>query len=211
MSVAPGYPLPSAARVQLARRWELALIMIGLSLPIPLFAATGLSLPLPATVERLAAALVPWTNAAALEANQALDTGPRGSIVRAPGEPAPESSGTPSAAANPRTPDAASSSPARDKTSDPGKDSSGSGGSTGNGSGSGTGDGPEPPPPGGGDPTGPTAPVQGIVGQVGGATEPIVADLGDTVTGLTENVTGVTDTVTGVTDTVDGIVGSLGK
>jgi hypothetical protein len=203
MSVAPGYPLPSAARVQLARRWELALIVIGLSLPIPLFAATGLSLPLPATVERLAAALVPWTNAAALEENQALDAGARGSIVRAPGEPAPESPGTPSAATNPRTADAAGS-PADDGTYDPAKNSGGSGGGTGSGSGSGTGDGSEPPPPVVGDPSGPTAPVQGIVGQVGGATEPILDDVGDTVTGLT-------DTVTGVTDTVDGIVGGLGK
>jgi hypothetical protein len=204
MSVAPDYPLPSAARVQLARRWELALIVIGLSLPIPLFAATGLSLPLPATVERLAAALVPWTNAAALEENQALDPGARGAIVRAPGEPAPESPGMPSAAANPRAADAAGSSPAGGETRDPGKNSGGSGGGTGSGSGSGTGDGSEPPPSGGGDPTGPTTPVEGIVGQVGGATQPLLDDVGDTVTG-------VTDTVTGVTDTVDGIVGGLGK
>ena len=206
MSFAPAYPLPSAARVRLARRWELALIVIGLSLPIPLFAATGLSFPLPATVERLVAALVPWTNAAAVEENQALDTGARGSIVHAPGEPAPESTGTPSAATNPRAMDAAGSSPAHDETRDPppGKNSGGSGGGTGNDSGSGTADGSGPPPPGGGDPPGPTAPVQGIVGQVGGATEPILDDVGDTVTGLT-------DTVTGVTDTVDGIVGGLGK
>jgi hypothetical protein len=197
MSVAPGYPLPSAARVQLARRWELALIVIGLSLPIPLFAATGLSLPLPATVERLAAALVPWTNAAALEENQALDTGARGSIVRAPGEPAPESPVTPSAAANPRAAGAADSPSAGNGTHDPAKNTGGSGGGTGSGSGSGTGDGSEPPPPSGGDPTGPTAPVQGVVEQVGGATEPILDDVGDTVTG--------------VTDTVDGIVGGLGK
>jgi hypothetical protein len=197
MSLAPGYPLPSAARVQLARRWELALIVIGLSLPIPLFAATGLSLPLPATVERLAAALVPWTTAAAVEENQALDTGARGSIVRVPGEPAPESTGTPSAAANPRAPEAADSSPASDGTRDLGKNSGGSGGGTGSGSGSGTGDGSGPPPPGGGDPPGPTAPVQGIVDQVGGATQPILDDVGGTVTG--------------VTDTVDGIVGGLGK
>jgi hypothetical protein len=197
MSVAPGYPLPSAARVQLARRWELALIVIGLSLPIPLFAATGLSLPLPATVERLAAALVPWTNAAALEENQALDTGARGSIVRAPGEPAPESPVTPSAAANPRAAGVADSPSAGNGTHDPAKNTGGSGGDTGSGSGSGTGDGSEPPPPSGGDPTGPTAPVQGVVEQVGGATEPILDDVGDTVTG--------------VTDTVDGIVGGLGK
>jgi hypothetical protein len=204
MSLAPGYPLPSAAHVRLARRWELALIVIGLSLPIPLFAATGLSLPLPATVERLAAALVPWTNAAALEENQALDTGARGAIVRAPGEPAPESPGTPSAAANPRAADTAGSSPARGETLNPGKNSGSSGDGTGSGSGSGTGDGSDPPPPGGGDPPGPTAPVEGIVGQIGGATEPILDDVGDTVTG-------VTDTVTGVTDTVDGVVGGLGK
>lgn len=196
MSLAPGYPIPSAARVQLARRWELALIVIGLSLPIPLFAATGLSLPLPATVERLAAALVPWTNAAALEENQALDAGARGAIVRAPGEPAPESPATPSAAANPRASYAAGSPPPLDGTRDPGKDSGGSGGGTGSESGSGTGDGSAAPPP-GGDPPGPTTPVQGIVDQVGGATQPILDDVGDTVTG--------------VTDTVDGIVGGLGK
>ena len=197
MSIAPGYPPPSAARVQLAGRWELALIVIGLSLPIPLFAATGLSLPLPATVERLAAALVPWTNAAAVEENQALDAGARGAIVRGPGEPAPESPATPSAAANPRASYAAGSPAALDGPRDPGKKSGGSGGGTGSGSGSGAGDGSEPPPPGGSDPPGPTAPVQGIVDQVGGATQPILDDVGDTVTG--------------VTDTVDGIVGGLGK
>jgi hypothetical protein len=194
---APGYPIPSAARVQLARCWELALVVIGLSLPIPLFAATGLSLPLPATVERLAAALVPWTNAAAVEENQALNTGARGSIVRAPGEPAPESLGTPSPATNPRTADAADSPSAGDGTRDPVKNTGGSGGGTGSGSGSGTVDGSEPPPPSEGDPTGPTAPVQGIIDQVGGATQPILDDVGDTVTD--------------VTDTVDGIVGGLGK
>jgi hypothetical protein len=204
MSVAPGYPIPPPARVQVARRWELALIVIGLSLPIPLFAATGLSLPLPATVERLAAALVPWTNAAALEENQALDPGARGSIVRAAGEPALESPGTPSAATNPRAADAAGSAPAGDGTHDPAKNSGGSGGGTGSGTGSGTGNGSEPPPPSGGDPTSPTTPVQGVVDQVGGATQPILDDVGDTVTV-------VTDTVTGVTDTVDGIVGGLGK
>src|SRR6185312_1818735 len=32
----------------------------GICLPVPLLAATGLSVPLPNVVERLAAALVPW-------------------------------------------------------------------------------------------------------------------------------------------------------
>jgi hypothetical protein len=197
MSVAPGYPIPSAARVQLVRRWELALIVIGLSLPIPLFAATGLSFPLPATVERLAAALVPWTNAAAFEENHALATGAKGSIVRAPGESAPESSGTPSAATNPRAADAVGNPSAGDRRNAPAKNTGRSEGGTGSGSGSGTGDGSEAPPPGGGDPPGATAPVQGVVDQVGGATQPILDE--------------VVGTVTGVTDTVDGVVGGLGK
>jgi hypothetical protein len=192
MTVAPDYLTPSAVRVQLARRWEIALIAIGLCVPIPLLAATGLSLPLPATVERLAAALVPWTNAAALKANQALDSGARGSIIRAPGEPAPESPAMPSAAANPR-PAGAAGSPSPGGTQKTGKN----GGRAGSGSGSGDGDGSAPPPPGGGDPPGPTAPVQGIVDQVGGATQPILDEVGGTVTG--------------VTDTVDGIVGGLAK
>ena len=59
---------------------------LGICLPVPLLAATGLSLPLPATVERLAARLVPFAEAATLETDPS--TGRRrGVIVRAPGEP----------------------------------------------------------------------------------------------------------------------------
>jgi hypothetical protein len=59
------------------------LIVLGICLPVPVFAATGLTIPLPATVERLAAALVPWVETAMVDANRALLSG---TIVLAPGE-----------------------------------------------------------------------------------------------------------------------------
>jgi len=60
-------------------RWTLALL--GVCLPVPICAVSGLSLPLPATVERIAASLVPWANGVAMSANEALRAGARGSIV----------------------------------------------------------------------------------------------------------------------------------
>jgi hypothetical protein len=59
------------------------LIVLGICLPVPLLAATGLTIPLPATVERLAASLVPWLETAMVDSNGALL---RGTIVLAPGE-----------------------------------------------------------------------------------------------------------------------------
>ena len=62
-----------------------ALAVLAVALPVPLLAAAGLSLPLPATVERLAAKLVPFGDPAALDAA----TGERptqGTIVLASGE-----------------------------------------------------------------------------------------------------------------------------
>src|SRR5688572_1496191 len=64
-------------------RWERLLIVLGICLPVPVFAATGLTIPLPATVERLAAALVPWVETAMVDSNRALL---RGTIILAPGE-----------------------------------------------------------------------------------------------------------------------------
>ena len=75
-------PEPSTA----SRRWQRILAVLGVCLPIPLLAATGLSIPLPAPVERIAAALVPWADAATLAANEALAPGARGSIVLLAGE-----------------------------------------------------------------------------------------------------------------------------
>jgi hypothetical protein len=70
----------------LLRRWERVLVVLAVCLPVPAFAATGLSIPLPATVERLAAALVPWAGAARLEADESLIVGADGAIVLAHNE-----------------------------------------------------------------------------------------------------------------------------
>jgi hypothetical protein len=70
------------------------LIVLGICLPVPLFAATGLTIPLPASVERLAAALVPWVETAMVDSNRALLGG---TIVLAPGEQR-ESTAAPDAA-----------------------------------------------------------------------------------------------------------------
>jgi hypothetical protein len=63
------------------------LAAFAVALPVPLLAAAGLSLPLPATVERLAAKLVPFGSAAALDSRRS-DRPARGSIVLAAGEQA---------------------------------------------------------------------------------------------------------------------------
>jgi hypothetical protein len=70
----------SLGHSQRASRRQLALAMLGVCLPVPVFAATGLSLPLPSAIERLAVSLVPWANASALDANQALARGTAGTI-----------------------------------------------------------------------------------------------------------------------------------
>src|SRR5918996_3835861 len=70
----------SLGHSQRASRRQRALAMLAVCLPVPVLAATGLSLPLPSAIERLAVSLVPWTNAAALDANQALARGTAGTI-----------------------------------------------------------------------------------------------------------------------------------
>jgi hypothetical protein len=55
-------------------------------LPVPICAASGLSLPLPATVERIAASLVPWADGVSMSANEALRAGVRGTILADPDE-----------------------------------------------------------------------------------------------------------------------------
>ena len=66
------------------RRLETIAIAIGICLPVPLLAATGLSVPLPNVVERIAAALVPWAEPAAVETAAV-----RGTIVPTAAETAP--------------------------------------------------------------------------------------------------------------------------
>jgi hypothetical protein len=62
------------------------LLFLGICLPVPLLAATGLSLPLPATVERLAAGLVPFAEAATLEGADESAQRQRALIVQTPAE-----------------------------------------------------------------------------------------------------------------------------
>jgi diguanylate cyclase len=84
---------PAAWRAPSARRLETIALAIGLCLPVPAFAATGLSIPLPGVVERLAASLVPWVEELELASGE-LDA-PKGAIVRAAGEAVPASAVAP--------------------------------------------------------------------------------------------------------------------
>jgi uncharacterized membrane protein YgcG len=68
-----------------AGRWERLLAVLGVCLPVPLLALTGLSIPLPAGVERIGAALVAWTDAS-VDGVDPLGLDDRGSIVLAAGE-----------------------------------------------------------------------------------------------------------------------------
>ena len=68
------------SRLALPAHWRHALAVIGVCVPVPVAAVTGLSLPLPALVERLAAGLVPWVETAGVQANEALARGAVGSI-----------------------------------------------------------------------------------------------------------------------------------
>ena len=66
-------------RFRFAGRLETLVLAAGICLPVPLLAATGLSVPLPNVVERIAAALVPWADPVAFDADAA--QGPSGTIV----------------------------------------------------------------------------------------------------------------------------------
>ena len=59
-----------APRFRSAGRLETIVVAAGICLPVPLLAATGLSVPLPNVVERIAAALVPWAEPVALESSE---------------------------------------------------------------------------------------------------------------------------------------------
>jgi hypothetical protein len=69
-------------------RLERILVLFGVLLPVPVLAATGLAIPLPATVERLAARLVPLAEAATIEADEVAVRARRGTIIRTPAEKA---------------------------------------------------------------------------------------------------------------------------
>jgi hypothetical protein len=193
----PASEIPiSPARTQGARpfgraqvhggRWERVLAVLGVCLPVPLLALTGLSIPLPAGVERLGAALVSWADAS-VDGADPLGLGDRGSIVLASGErvlvqapsgPEPDTarrvlSSLPLAGTH--------AGGAEDRGTPP-KDEGGSGGGGsggGNGGNGGNGGGSTPPDPGGGDPGDEPGLVEGTVKKV--TEEPLVEEVDETL------------------------------
>jgi hypothetical protein len=194
------------------RSWERVLVALAVCLPVPILAATGLSVPLPATVERLAAALVPWSDVGKLEADESLAVGADGAIVLARHELAGvQAGGQPTALADTSagrastatsggarsgeeggaegggTPasggtDGTSSDPAGGGSSGGGLSEGGSGGGGSGGGGSG-----------GGGSGGNSGPVQSVVDQAGSATQPVVDGVQDTVDDPAGTVGGVVE------------------
>jgi hypothetical protein len=167
-------------------RWERIFAVLGVCLPVPLLALTGLSIPLPAGVERIGAALVAWTESSG-DAADPLGVGDRGSIILASGErvlfqasagPEPDTARRALASAAPL----AGAEPGGAKGEATPKDESGGGGSNGGtdgGGGGGNGGGSTPPDPGGGDPGDEPGLVEGTVKEVTEA--PLVEEVDKTV------------------------------
>jgi hypothetical protein len=224
-AVTASFDRPSV-RARVARHWERTMIVIGICLPVPLLALTGLSIPLPATVERIAAALVPWVETSTVTTNEALEQGEGGTIVRSPGEPRDISPTAPTpqtAASNPRpavedaTDPKAGGNGGRDDSPGGGGGSGGSGGTSGgsesSGSSGGSGSGSS-----GSSGSGGSGSGSGSGGTVGGVGGGVVGGVGDTVDDTvddgTDTVDGVVDstedTVDDVEDTLGGILNGLG-
>jgi hypothetical protein len=208
---------PSASRITRAiQRWQRVLVVLGVCLPIPVFAATGLSIPLPATVERIAAALVPWGGEAALDDAQSFSLGENGSIVLAPGERTGVSAeqGTSSfASANPRLQPAGNPSRSDERPHKGGSGPTGDGSAPASGGGEpsatgGEGQSADPGPSSGG-----SGPVQGAVDTVVQGTAPVVGAVEGTVegTGVGGIVEGVGEAAEDTAGTVDGIVTGPGN
>jgi hypothetical protein len=185
------------------RRWERVLVALAVCLPVPVLAATGLSIPLPETVERLAATLVPWGDAAKLEADESLTVGADGAIVLARHELAGAQAG-----GRPTTLADATGGPSGTATSggtrmgkDGGAEDGGTvvgGGTDGSSSGpagggsSGGGGGSDGGSSGGGS-SGTSGPVQSVVDQAGSATQPVVDTVQDTVDDPAGTIGGVVE------------------
>lgn len=205
---------------RMLRRWERFLIVLAVCLPVPALAATGLSIPLPATVERLAAALVPWADAANVGAEESLIVGADGAIVLAHYELAETKQSTALAqtiAAGSRTATSGRNRPEKDGgdtgggtvpsgRSDGTSPASGGGGSGSGGSG-GSGGGDPGGSSGGGDPGGSSGPVETLIDETGSATEPVVDAVEDTV----DDPAGtVGDVVEGVGEAAGGLLPGAG-
>jgi hypothetical protein len=186
------------------------LVALAVCLPVPVFAATGLSLPLPATVERLAAALVPWADAASLEADESLSVGADGAIVLARHEIAGVADAEATARPTPlahavadrsRTADSDAKRPKKKGGRKAGGTTTG-GGTAGTGSGAvdgGSGDGGSTGGTssgggsGGGDSGGSSSPVETIVEETGSATQPVVDAVEETVEDPAGTVGGIVE------------------
>jgi hypothetical protein len=218
--VSRGWARRTSALGRVLRRWERCLIVLAVCLPVPAFAATGLSIPLPATVERLAAALVPWADATNLEAAESLTVGADGAIVLARYELAETEQPKALAqtiAAGSRTATSGRNRP--EKEGDTGEGTATSGGTRPEKGGGDTGGGTEPsggsggasPGSGGGDPGGSSSPVETIIEETGSATEPVVDAVEDTVDDPVGTVVGtVGDVVEGVGKSAGGLLPGAG-
>ena len=215
--VSCGRARPISRLGRMLRRWERVLIALAVCLPVPVLAATGLSIPLPATVERLAAALVPWADAASLESDESLTVGADGAIVLAGHEfagvqaagqptvladaiagrswnatsggtrPGKEGGAEGGGTATSGGTDGTSSGPADGNPSGGGSAGDGSSGGGSGGGGSGGGG------SSGGDSGGSSGPVQSVVEQAGSATQPVVDVVEDTVDDPAGTVGGVVE------------------
>jgi hypothetical protein len=191
-SISLAHPRPE----RFGSRWERLLAVASICLPIPLLAATGLSIPLPGSVERVGAALVAWVDQAA-ELSPLPETG---AIVLADEtDTAPEArdevvlAARATAAQTAATHETAAGGDSRPKGGGgkDGSDDSESGGSGGGGSG-----GSSPPTGGGGGSGGSNQPglVEGTVGEVTKTTEPVLDLVDDTLGGVGETVDGLLPT-----------------
>ena len=184
-SVSLAHPRPE----RFGSRWERLLAVASICLPIPLLAATGLSIPLPGSVERLGAALVAWVD-------QAAELSPLpeiGAIVLADEtDAAPEARDEVVMAVKGAAHETAAYETAAAGDSRPmGGDGSGSGGSGGGGS-----EGSSPPAGSGGGSGGSNQPslVGGTVDEVTKTTQPVLDVVDDTLGGVDETVDGLLPT-----------------
>jgi hypothetical protein len=164
--------------------WERIFAVLGLCLPVPLLALSGLSIPLPAGVERIGAALVSWADLSADGADP-LGLGDRGSIVLASGErvafEAPSGAEADTARRIAALALVETAGGAKDGGTPPKGEGGGGGGggNGGNGGDGGNGGGSTPPDPGGGDPGDEPGLVEDTVRKV--TEEPLVGEVDNTL------------------------------
>jgi uncharacterized membrane protein YgcG len=201
MTSAPKHAIsPAFAHADARERghaWERILAVLIVCLPVPLLAATGLTIPLPAGVERIGAALVAWTD----DGPAASPLGESGAIVLAGSEEAAPESPTSVGVSLHRstglpgletTNPADGAKPAKEQNEGSGGAGGGGGASDGGGGGAGGagggggggGGGSGPPDPGDGDPGDDPGLVEGTVKEVVETTEPVVEEAESTLDDL---------------------------